>query len=126
MKSLHRSIETPPDIVPASLFSGTFQLARTTTSTGTSSSATNDVLYIKHSVALTGLNKLETQSINPDIAELDNVFYNTFNLNKWGIAGMNFTSPKIQYRNMQCAYLKIIISSLDFLLLSLCLLTSPL
>ena len=56
------------------------QTTSTTTSTGTSSDTTNDVLYIKCSVALVGLNKLEMQFINPDIAELANVFCTMFNL----------------------------------------------
>ena len=64
-----------------SLTSGTLQTTSTTSSIETSSSTTNDVLYKKNSVALVGLNKLETPSMNPDITELANVFYTLFNLN---------------------------------------------
>ena len=81
MNSLHKSNETPLDIAPTSLMIGTFQTASTATLTGTSFSTTNDVLYIKSSNALAGLNKLEKHSTNPDIAELANVFHTIFNFN---------------------------------------------
>ena len=64
MKSLHNSNETPPDMAATSLTSETYQTVSTMTSTGTSSSNTNDILCIKHSVAMAGLNKLETQPMN--------------------------------------------------------------
>ena len=51
------------------------------TSIRPSSATTNYVFYIKHSVELAGLNKLETQAINPDIAELVNVLCTMFSLN---------------------------------------------
>ena len=66
--SLHKSNETSPDMAPTSPTSDTFQTTSTTASPGTSPSTTNDVLYIKHFVALASLNKLETKSINQDIA----------------------------------------------------------
>ena len=58
-----------------------FQIASTTTATGSNSKTHNDTIYIKYSVALAGLNKLETQSMNPHIAELANVFCIIFNIN---------------------------------------------
>ena len=81
MKSLHKFNEKSPDMAPVSLTSGTFQSTGTTTSMSTNSSAYNNVLYIKYSVALAGLNKMETKSTNPDIAELANVICITINLN---------------------------------------------
>ena len=70
MKSLHKLDEIPLDVSPASLTSGTFSTASTTTSTRTNSSANNNAFYIKCSIELAGLNKLETHSTNPDIASL--------------------------------------------------------
>ena len=81
MKSLHKSNGTPPDMTSASLTSETYQSVSTITSNGPSSGTTNDVLYIKHSVAVTALDKLESQATNPDIAELANVSHNMFSLN---------------------------------------------
>ena len=81
MKSLHKSDEAWLDMVHVSFTAGAFPTASTTTSSGTNSSANNDVLYIKHSIALAGLNKLETESMNWDIAELANVFHAMFSLN---------------------------------------------
>ena len=60
MKSLHNSNETPPDMDPTSLSFRNCQMISTMTSTGSSSDTTNDVLCIKHSVVIAGLNKLET------------------------------------------------------------------
>ena len=65
-------------MAPVSFTSGTFSTASITTSTGAKSSANNNVLYIKHSVALAGLNKLEKQSMNPDIVEFVNVIHTMF------------------------------------------------
>ena len=76
---LNKSGEASLDMAPASLTSETFPTASTVTSTGTNSTVNNYVLYIKCSVALAGLNKLETQSTNQDIAELANFIQ--FNLN---------------------------------------------
>ena len=81
MKSLHKSNGTPPDMAPTSLTSEMYQTVSTTTLTGSSSGTTNDVLYIKYSVAIAGLNKLQTQAMNLDIAELANDFHTMFNLN---------------------------------------------
>ena len=75
MKSLHKSNETPHDMAPMSITSRTFETVSITTSTGTSYSVTNNEFYMKHSVALVGLNKLETQSMTPDIVESPNVFH---------------------------------------------------
>ena len=72
MKSLHKSNETPHDMAPMSITSRPFQ---TVSITGTSYSVTNNEFYMKHSVALVGLNKLETQSMTPDIVESPNVFH---------------------------------------------------
>ena len=80
MMSVYNSSTFPPDMALSSLASETFSTASTSTSTGTNPSANNYVLYIIHSVALAGMNKLETQSTNPDIAKLVNVFHTTFNL----------------------------------------------
>ena len=80
MKSLHNSNKTPPDMASTSLISGTYQAVRTMTSTGSSSGTNNNVLCIKSSVAITGLNKLKTQTTKPDIAELANIFCTLFNL----------------------------------------------
>ena len=81
MKKLHKSNRTPPDMAPRSFTTGTYQTVSTMTLTGPSSGTTNDVLYIKHSVTIAGLNKLETQAMNLDIAEFVNVFHTIFNLN---------------------------------------------
>ena len=80
-KSLHTSNEIPPNMAPTSITSKTCQVVSTMTSTGSSSGTTNDVLCIQYSVATAGLNKLETQSTNPDIAELANAFQTMTNLN---------------------------------------------
>ena len=74
MKCLHKSNEIPPDMALTSLISETFQTTNITTSTGTSSSAMNDVLYIKHNVILASLNKIETQSMNLNIPDLEMSF----------------------------------------------------
>ena len=66
-------------MVPVSFTSGTFPPANSTISTGTYSSANNDMTYIKYCIALAGLNKLETQSMNLDTAELANVLCTIFN-----------------------------------------------
>ena len=76
-KSLHKSDEAPSDMTPISFTSGTFPEANTTTSTSTN----YGVLHIKHSVAHADLIKLEAQSMNPDIAQLTNVFHTILNLN---------------------------------------------
>ena len=55
MKSLNKSGEAPSDMTPASLTSGIFSTVSTNTSTQTNSSANDDVLYIKLSLALTVL-----------------------------------------------------------------------
>ena len=81
MKKLHNSNKIPPDTAPTSITSGTYQTVSATTSTGSSSGTTHDVLCIKHSVAIAGLNKLETKSTNPEVAELTNVFCTMFNSN---------------------------------------------
>ena len=52
-----------------------------------------DILYIKCSGAIAGLNKLEIQATNPDIAELANIFYTIFNLYYWGFVGLDSKSP---------------------------------
>ena len=57
MKSFHKSNEMPLDMVPTSLTSGTYQTVGTMTSTGSDSSTTNDVLCIKNSAVIAGLNK---------------------------------------------------------------------
>ena len=79
MKSLCDSDEAPLYMDHASFTSETFPTASTTTTSGTNSSANNDDLYIKHSVILACLNKLEMQSMNPGIAELANVFNTMLN-----------------------------------------------
>ena len=81
IKSLHKLNGIPLDMTPTSLISGAYQTVSNITSTGSTSGTTNDVLYIKHSVAITGLNKLVTQVMNPDIAKLASVFCIIFNLN---------------------------------------------
>ena len=85
IKSLHESNGTPPNVAPTSLIYETYQTVSTTTSTGSHLGTSNDVLYIKHSVAIAGLNKLETQATKPDFAELDNVFC--------GVVGLVSKSP---------------------------------
>ena len=67
MKSLHGSNEIHLIWLQSP---STYQTVSTTTSAGSGSGTANDVLYIKHSVAIANLNRLETQSTNPDIAEL--------------------------------------------------------
>ena len=96
-----------------SLISGTYQTASTMTLTGSSYGNTNDVLCIKHSVAIAGLNKFETKSMNPEIEKLANAFHTMLDLNQWGIVGLDFTSPLLQYQDLQYACFKIFISSLE-------------
>ena len=79
MKSLHNSNETPPNMAPTFINSGTYQTL--SIMSGSSSGTTNDAFCIKHFVAIAGLNKLETQPMYPDVAELANVFHTMFNLN---------------------------------------------
>ena len=86
-----------------------FPTTSTTTSTRTNSSANSDVFYIKCSLTLAGLNKLETQSMNSDIEELANVF-----LTLWGVAGLNSISPNTQCEDLQCVYFKIYVFCLEF------------
>ena len=81
MSNLHNSNETPPGMAPTSLTSGTYQTISTMTLTGDSYGTINDILCINRSAAIAGLNKLETQSKNPDTAELTNVICSMFNLN---------------------------------------------
>ena len=67
MKSLHKLNEIPPDMAPTSHISVNFQTANTTTSTGISSSAINDVLmYCKEFCCTWWPKKLETHFTNPD------------------------------------------------------------
>ena len=58
MKNLHNSNEIPPDMTQTSINSGTYQTVSTMTSAGSGSATANDVLCIKHSAAVAGLNKL--------------------------------------------------------------------
>ena len=95
MKVLNKSDVAPPDMAPASFTSEFFLTASTITCTSSNSRSNNDVLYIMHSVALAGQNKLETQSMNPDIAELSNVFNTMFKLNIWGITDLDSLSLHI-------------------------------
>ena len=52
MKSLHNSNEISPDMAPTSINSGTYQTVHTMISAGSGSGVANDVLCIKHSVAI--------------------------------------------------------------------------
>ena len=124
MKGLHKSDEAPPDMAPASFTYGKFPSTSTTTSTGTYSSANIHVLYIKHSVALAGLNKFETLYTNPGFAEFANILYTVFNSNKWGLAGLDSTSPNNQCQDLKCAYFKIYVLCLELLYCHLFLLIS--
>ena len=82
------------------------------TSAGSGSGNANDASCIKFSVAIAGLNRLEMQSTNQDIAELANVFYPMFNLNYWGIVGLDSTCPLLQYQDLQYSCFTIFILSL--------------
>ena len=66
MKSLNQSDNVPHEKASASSSAVTFPTTGTTTLTGTNSSANNNMLDIEHSIALTDLNKLATQSTNTD------------------------------------------------------------
>ena len=57
MKSLHNPNEIPPDMIPTFINSETYQTASTVTSARSGSGDSNDVLYIKLSIAVAGLNK---------------------------------------------------------------------
>ena len=81
MKNVHESNRKPPDMTPTSLTSKTYQTISTIASTRSSSNTITDVLYIKHSVAIAGLNKFDAQATNTDIAEFANVFCTMFDLN---------------------------------------------
>ena len=81
MRSLYKSDNAPHNIAPVSNTAETFSTVIITNSTGTNPSVKNNLLYIKCLVALAGLNNLETQDMNPDIAELANVFNTMLNSN---------------------------------------------
>ena len=81
MKSFNKSDNAPLDVLHASFTVEIFATASTTTSFVTNSSANIDVFFIKCYIALTGLNKLETQSMHPNITELPNIFCIMFNFN---------------------------------------------
>ena len=75
------SCDDPCDMGPAFFTSQTFPTTCITNSTGTNPSANKDVFCIKGSDALAYLNKLETQSTNPDIEELANILHSMISLN---------------------------------------------
>ena len=81
MKSIQKLDETPCDMALASFIPESFSTTGTTASTGSNSNAKNDLLHIKFSVALSGLNRLGMQSVHPDVAMLANVFHTIFNFN---------------------------------------------
>ena len=51
--------------------------------------------------------------MNQDIAAFAYFFHTMLNLNKWGVACLDFTCSNIQSKNLPFACFKIIISSLE-------------